>query len=91
MLVCLLTVFPKKKNLSSVRAKNFVLLAAESPVSGTASGTEKVLNDNLLNVVELGLRTGCDLDLYHFQILCDLGLAVCFLRASLLSSVKWGY
>lgn len=57
----------------------FFFFAAESPTSGTKPGTEKMLNNCLLNVVELGLRTGCEPSLYHCQILCDLGLVVCFL------------
>ena len=57
----------------------FFAPAAESPTSGTRPGTEKMLNNCLLNVVELGLRTGCEPSLYHCQILCDLGLVVCFL------------
>ena len=67
-----------------MRARNFFFFffaaAAESPTSETRPSTEKMLNNYLLNVVGLGLRTGCEPSLYPLpQILCALGLVVCFL------------
>lgn len=56
-----------------------ILSAAESAMSRTRPGTEKGLNNDLLNVVELGLRTRFESYLYHFQVVCNLELAVCSL------------